>query len=206
MAYGKSGKDSQLAALSDQSELDLPDRRALDEAVLELLGVTDRKERAALMERLYGYLREFFEQVRAKEEKAIANKHRAKRRAAASPAELAAQVLAELKDKHPSLLRGYADFLDLDQPFSTFDLPDGGVPELHHDLFANTGSVRFMRGKKQVGLVCPPTPRNKRPCWPWWRGKVCAAWCGRRWMGPTVRGCRRGSRRSWRTGSSASGC
>jgi hypothetical protein len=160
MAYGKSGKDSQLALLPDQSELEMPDRRALDEAVLELLGVTDRKERAALMDRLYGYLREFFEQTRAKEEKAIANKHRAKRRAAASPAELAAQVLAELKDKHPSLLRGYADFLDLDQPFSTFDLPDGGEPELHHDMFASTGSVRFMRGKKQVGLVSTQSPEQ----------------------------------------------
>jgi hypothetical protein len=153
MAYGKAGKDSQLAALSDQCELDQPDRRALDEAVLELLGVTDRKERAALISRLYGYLREFFEQVRAKEEKAIANKHRAKRRSATSPAELAAQVLAELKDQHASLLRGYADFLDLNKPFNTFDLPSSGEPELHHDLFASGGSVRFMRGKKQAGLV-----------------------------------------------------
>lgn len=153
MAYSKVGKDSQLAGLSDQCELDLPDRQALDEAVLELLGVTDRKQRMALMGRLYSYLREFFEQVRAKEEKAIANKHRAKRRTAAVPAELAAQVLAELKDQHGWLLRGYADFLDLDQPFNTFDLPDSGEPELHNDLFASTGSLRFMRGKKQVGLV-----------------------------------------------------
>jgi methylase of polypeptide subunit release factors len=157
MAYAKMGKESQLALLSDQCELDMPDRRALDNAVLELLGVTSAKEREALIERLYGYLREFFEQVRHKEERAIANKNRSKRKAAITPAEIAAQVMAELRDKHPALLKSYADFLESGQPFNTYELPATGEPELHADMFATDGSVRFLRGKKQMALVSAKT-------------------------------------------------
>ncbi len=105
MAFAKSGREAELQALSDLTELDMADRRALDDAILEMLGVKSQRERDGLISGLYAYLGEFFEGIRQKEEKAIANKNKAKRKAAFSPAELAAQILAEIKDNQGQLLR-----------------------------------------------------------------------------------------------------
>lgn len=55
-------------------ELDMADRRNLDHAVLELLGINSKREREEWIERLYAYLREFFDDTRRKEERAIATK------------------------------------------------------------------------------------------------------------------------------------
>jgi hypothetical protein len=157
MAFAKAGRKTELESLSNLSELDMPDRRDLDEAVLEMLGVKDRRDRSNLIERLYAYLREFFEQVRQKEEKAIVNKNTSKRKSA-SPSELAGQVLAELKDKYGYLLRPYSDFVDVSKPFSTYDLPTDGAAELHHDLFADQGSVRFTKGRKPLAMITTKAP------------------------------------------------
>lgn len=94
------------------------DRRELDDAVLELLGVVNPRERLELRQSLYAWLREFFEHTRQKEEKAIANKNKAKRKLAATPDEIAAQVLADIGDRFGCLLRPYAEFVDFDQPAS----------------------------------------------------------------------------------------
>ncbi|KAB2928860.1 MAG: SAM-dependent DNA methyltransferase [Candidatus Contendobacter sp.] len=153
MAYRKNGREAALAELSDQCELDMADRRELDDAVLELLGVANPRERLELRQCLYAYLREFFEHARQKEEKAIANKNKAKRRSAATPDEIAAQVLADIRDRFGHLLRPYAEFVDLTRPYDTFDLPVQGTAEVHHDLFSDQGGVRFMRGRKQIALV-----------------------------------------------------
>jgi len=160
MAFAKSGRESDLQALSDLSELNMADRRTLDDAVLEMLGVKSQRERDGLISGLYAYLGEFFESIRQKEEKAIANKNKAKSKAAFSPAELAAQILAEIKDTQGQLLRSYADFMDLNRPFSTFDLPTTGVPEIHEDMFAPQGSVRFIKGRKQIYMLPTKTPEQ----------------------------------------------
>jgi methylase of polypeptide subunit release factors len=160
MAFANSGRKADLKALSDLSELDMADRCALDNAVLEMLGVKRQRERDDLINELYAYLGDFFEWIRQKEEKAIANKNKAKRKAATLPAELAAQILAEIKDTYGQLLRSYADFLDLNRPFSTFDLPATGVPQVHEDMFAPHGSVRFMKGRKQISIVSTKTPEQ----------------------------------------------
>ena len=105
----------------------MDDRRELDDAVLEMLGVESAAQRQELIDELYDYLREFFELTRQKEEKAIINKNKARRRGQASPTEIAAQILAEIQENHPDLLRRYdPDFLDLTKPFDTFDLPAEG--------------------------------------------------------------------------------
>jgi hypothetical protein len=153
MAFSKQGRDSELENVSDLSELDMNDRRNLDDAVLEMLGVIDQRERAEIINRLYAYLRELFEDARRKEEKAIANKNRSKRKAALSPVEIAGQILAEIKDKQGSLLRSFSNFVDVSRPFSTFDVPAAGVAEIHEDIFAPHGSVRFMKGRKQIALL-----------------------------------------------------
>lgn len=153
MASTKAGREFELAGVSDVSELDMADRRALDDAVLEMLGVKSQRERDDIIDRLYVYLREFFEDVREKEEKAIANKNKSKRRGAVSPSELANQILSEIRDNYGGLLRSYSDFVDVTRPYSTFDLPATGVAEVHEDMFAPQGSVRFMKGRKQIAIL-----------------------------------------------------
>ncbi len=160
MAYLKGGREPALADLSDQCELDQADRRELDDAVLELLGVANPAERVEWRERLYAYLREFFESTRQKEEKAIANKNKSKRKSAATPDEIAAQVFAESRDQAGHLLHPYAEFVDLDRPYRTFDLPAQGVADIHRDLLSDQDGVRFIRGRKQIALLATQNPEQ----------------------------------------------
>ena len=57
-----------LAQLSDESELTQADRHALDDAVLELLGVANARERTRLVDAVHAHLAQHFEAVRVKEE------------------------------------------------------------------------------------------------------------------------------------------
>ncbi len=149
MAYRQAGKEEQLKDLSDECELDMDDRRALDDAVLQMLGVRSKRQRRELIDRLYAYLRDFFEWTRQKEEKAIANKKKAKRKGAARPEELASQVFQEMLEKEPGLFRHYdPDFIDAAKPYDTYELPQEGAPEPLHDLHIPHG-VRFSNGKKR---------------------------------------------------------
>ena len=153
MALTKAGRESELDALSDDSELDMNDRRELDDAILEMIGIKSRRERTELIDSLYRYLKEFFEGVRQKEEKAIVNKVKSKTKSSQSPTELALQILSEIKDTNGYLLRVYRDFVDPSRPYNTFDLPSAGVAEAHHDIFYPQGAVRFSKGRKQTALI-----------------------------------------------------
>ena len=163
MAYTQAGKETQLDKLSDLCELDMDDRRELDDAVLEMLGVESAARRQELLDELYDYLREFFELTRQKEEKAIINKNKARRRGQASPTEIAAQILAEIQENHPDLLSRYdPDFLDLTKPFDTFDLPGEGVPQALKDtnpLLYDRGVV-FLKGKKPLANLITKIPEQ----------------------------------------------
>lgn len=162
MAFREKGKEDQLDRLSDECELDMEDRWELDEAVLELLGIRSRKRRQELVGELYRYLRDFFEWTREKEEQAIANKKKAKRRGAAQPGEIAAQIFDEIANKHGRLLRRYDfDFVDCDKPYDTFELPAAGEAERHKDLHQAHG-VRFVAGKrkKPVAIVETKIPEQ----------------------------------------------
>ena len=163
MAYTQAGKEAELEKLSDLCELDMADRRELDDAVLEMLGVESAARRQELLDELYDYLREFFELTRQKEEKAIINKNKARRRGQASPTEIAAQILAEIQENHPDLLSRYdPDFLDLTKPFDTFDLPGEGIPQALKDtnpLLYDRGVV-FMKGKKPLANLITKIPEQ----------------------------------------------
>ena len=163
MAFTQAGKEAQLEKLSDLCELDLDDRRELDDAVLEMLGVESAARRQELLDELYDYLREFFELTRKKEEKAIANKNKARRRGQASPGEIAGQILAEIQESHPDLLLSYdPDFLDQNQPFDTIELPGEGVPQPLKDinpLLYDRGVV-FMKGKKPIASPATKIPEQ----------------------------------------------
>jgi hypothetical protein len=148
-AYGRKGREDELSGLSDLTELDMSDRHALDDAVLELLGVSSKKARSEFRAALYAFMREHFEAVRVKEERAIGNKKTAKRTTATKPTDIAEEIAATIKEHHAHLLRSYDEFLDLDSPFDTFELPAEGVAQLHTSLF-NQNGVTFSVGKKEL--------------------------------------------------------
>jgi hypothetical protein len=152
MSYSLKGQKAGLDALSDQCELDMPDRRELDDAVLEMLGVKTKKHRDQLIDELYAYLREFFELTRQKEEKAIINKQKSKRRGPARPSDIAAQILDVIREEQPDLLRQYEhDFLDKSKPFDTFEIPPG-CSVLQFDMLS-AYAVEFLKGRKRQVLI-----------------------------------------------------
>jgi len=149
MAYTQAGKEDELKSLSNVSELDMPDRLELDHAVLEMIGVRGRKRRAELLRELYRYLRDFFEQTRQKEEKAILNKNLTRRRGRLNPADVAAQIFDEIQVSEKWMLQRYGlDFLNRKEPFDSFDIPDEGTPQQSSDMFQGSG-LTFVKGKKQ---------------------------------------------------------
>ena len=158
MAFEKSGKRIELERLPTESELDMPDRRALDHVVFELLGIKSKKERDDLINRLYDYLRQFFEETRRKEEQAIGNKNVTKRKGAVSSQDLAIQMAAELNVQEPLLFRSYKDFFKqsgVGDSWIAREVPSEGTPELHADM--HDVGIRFMRGKKQIDFVRLPS-------------------------------------------------
>ena len=158
MAFQKSGKTVELELLPDGCELDMPDRRALDHAVFELLGVKTKKERDDWINRLYDYLRQFFEETRRKEEQAIVNKNVTRRKGSVSPQDLAMQLAAELNTQEPLLFRSYRDLFNesgVGDGWIAKEVPPEGAPEVQVDL--HDVGVRFMRGKKQVEFVRMPS-------------------------------------------------
>jgi hypothetical protein len=153
MAYTQAGKTDQLGELSDLCELDTEDRRDLDDAVLEMIGVESKQQRSELLERLYDYLREHFDLTRQKEERAIENKKRAKRRGPAKPSEIAAQIFREIQEKEPHWLHKYdPDFIDINKSFDVFELPEKGDPEIYENLFVKHG-VKFAAKKRDIEII-----------------------------------------------------
>ena len=115
-AYYDRGQQARLSELSTASELTQPDRRELDDAVLELLGVARKEERKQLLDELYAYLKQFFIQTRRKEELANANKKKAGSGKRVTPQGLALEIFNELREHHPTLLRRYEELLVFLQP------------------------------------------------------------------------------------------
>ena len=136
----------------------MPDRRALDHTVLELLGVKSKKERDEWINRLYELLHQFFEETRRKEEQAIVNKNATKRKGAVSPQDLATQLAAELNTHESHLFRTYRDFFNesgVGDSWIAREVPTEGVPVVHVDL--HDVGIRFMHGKKQTEFVSLPS-------------------------------------------------
>ena len=158
MRYEKQGRAADLGALSDVCELDMSDRRKLDHAVLELLGVSSHKEREIWIDRLYDYLREFFEQTRKKEEQAILNKNTSKRKGAVSAQDLALQIANSLQATEPRWFKTYRDIFrerTNRHDYITVEVPMEGLADVKHDMLSV--GVRFRRGKKELGFVDTPS-------------------------------------------------
>jgi Eco57I restriction-modification methylase len=147
-AYTRAGKEDALLDLPDVCELDMNDRRKLDDAVLQILGVKPKSHRDAILDELYAYMREFFEYTREKEEKAIENKKRAKKKGPARAWEIAQQIHDELVIEYPGFQKRYdADFLNTDKDYTTFDLPSEGSAIPLQDMI-HRHPVEFIKGKK----------------------------------------------------------
>ncbi len=144
-SYTEREKLVELNALSDASELDQTDRHALDDAVLELLGVADKAERKRLRCALYDHLRAYFESVRAKEEEAIDNKRLAKKQSTLGADQIANDVIAEIDREYPALRRFYYDLTKGQAIGDGVRIPEHGVPEMVDDLV--TMGVRFVAGR-----------------------------------------------------------
>lgn len=147
------GISDQLERLSDLTEFEQPDRREIDDAVLELLGVGDATARHLMRDRLYIYLREYFENARRKEERAIDNKKTVKRRNKLTPQSLAGDVFADIEKTSPLLLRRYSDLSreDGDIPVEGVRIPSHTRAEIVDDML--TTGVRFTRGKGKGEIV-----------------------------------------------------
>jgi len=154
MSFLKSDRKAELDAISTKTELDMPDRRELDNAILETIGIQDMQQRKDMVEDLYAYVRDFFERTRQKEEKAIVNKNKTKRRSNGRPEDIAAQIHKEIIDNYPDLLLKYeTNFLDKSKSFDTYDIPSEGNAEIYSDMLITQG-VKFMKGAKtQLALI-----------------------------------------------------
>lgn len=139
-----------LSSLSDQSEFHQDDRRTLDLAVLELLGLSSRAERERVLDELYEHLASYFENVRAKEEEAIDNKRRTASAATLTADQIANDVMEEIARDHPTLLRNYAD-LSAGTDGDGVHIPSNGDPIIVNDLV--TQGVQFSEGR--TGQIVP---------------------------------------------------
>ncbi|MEX0701301.1 MAG: N-6 DNA methylase [Planctomycetales bacterium] len=133
-------------------EFDDPARLALDDAVLELLGVTDAQEREAVLARLYAEMIAMHRAIRDKELRAIENKKRAKRGGAPSPESMAAEIWGSLGD---GLLRRFPeDFLGAEiKNAESVELLDGKARIVPRPLL---GKVELEMGEHVVELAKEP--------------------------------------------------
>lgn len=152
-ALWRKGEFEKLDTLDDVTEFEQEDRKELDDAVLELLGISDRARRDDIRERLYDFLQDHFESARQKEEFAIANKVIAKRQAKLTPQNLANDVFLIIEREHPALLRTYRDIARKNGEVPTEGVRVGsrGKVEIVDDMLM-TG-VRFGASRSKAELV-----------------------------------------------------
>ena len=114
-------------------EFTLDDRRELDDATLEILGIEDADERAALRERLYRDVKELQQAIRAREIIAQRDRRRSSQRDASSPQFIADELWLE-HESNLNLLQFPEDFVVRPNEGDIFDLSPGEV-EVGEALF-----------------------------------------------------------------------
>jgi len=115
-----------LSARTLPEEFSWADRQALDDALLEMLGLADPAERLAVRSRLYAALTALYAATRARELDAQKDRSRSKRKGQLTPAGMAGELWEE---HHPSLhlLTFPDDFLRRASSGEPLDLPPGPV-------------------------------------------------------------------------------
>ena len=107
-------------------EFTLDDRRALDDAVLEILGIESVEERMALRDDLYRDITDLQRAIRERELIAQHDRRRSNRRAAATPQYIADELWNE-HEHNLNLLEFPDDFVTRVNVGELFDLPSGSV-------------------------------------------------------------------------------
>jgi type I restriction-modification system DNA methylase subunit len=111
-------------------EFELPDRRELDDAVLELLGIEDSQEREALRERIYHAIETDYRAIRERELIAQKDRGRSKLKARVTAGDLAHDIWQSEK-ANLKLLEFPQDFTRGRRNTFRFDLPSGKVEVGH---------------------------------------------------------------------------
>ena len=107
-------------------EFTLDDRRELDDATLEILGVEDLDERAALRDRIYRDVTDMQQSIRDREIIAQRDRRRSARRGTTTPQDIADELWAE-HESSLDLLQFPEDFVQRRNEGDLFDLPSGEV-------------------------------------------------------------------------------
>jgi type I restriction-modification system DNA methylase subunit len=128
-------------------EFDYADRRELDDAVLELLGYEDKKEREEIRERLYNYLRDYYLTVRHKEKQAMRNRLKVARNARVTPTDIAIEILASM----PPFQKFPEDFAGghAKEEFERIEIP-AGEAVLGTDLFDFSETAKDGKQKERL--------------------------------------------------------
>ena len=107
-------------------EFELDDRRELDDATLEILGIDDPLERAQVRERLYRDITDMQRAIREREIIAQRDRRRSSRRGSPTPQDTADDLWAEHQSSL-ELLQFPEDFVDRYNQGDLMDLPSGEV-------------------------------------------------------------------------------
>jgi len=126
-------------------EFELRDRRELDDAVLELLGIEDSQEREALRERIYHAIETDYRAIRERELIAQKDRARSKRKGRVTAGDLAHDIW-ESEKANLRLLEFPRDFILGRRNTFRFNLPSGKV-EVGHAMmetgrYVAAGSIR----------------------------------------------------------------
>ena len=107
-------------------EFTLDDRRELDDATLEILGIEDADERVSLRDRLYRDVTELQQAIRAREIIAQRDRRRSSQRQSSSPQFIADELWSE-HEASLNLLQFPEDFVTRPNEGEFFELPPGEV-------------------------------------------------------------------------------
>ena len=107
-------------------EFALDDRRELDDATLEMLGIEDADERTALRDRIYRDVTDMQQSIRDREIIAQRDRRRSARRGTTTPQDIADELWSE-HESSLNLLQFPEDFLTRSNEGALFDLPSGEV-------------------------------------------------------------------------------
>ena len=126
-------------------EFTLDDRRDLDDATLEILGIADPDERDELRDRLYRDVTEMQQSIRDREIIAQRDRRRSARRGTTTPQDIADELWASAGSSL-DLLQFPEDFVTRPNEGDLFDLPPGdvevGTAMIEADGLLRVGTIR----------------------------------------------------------------
>lgn len=129
--------DVDSTAIDWTGELSFTDRQKLDDAVLELLGITNAKERAALRHELYEEITKLYRQIRVAERKMQRYRSETARGGRVSAHSIAEEIWENLEV--PFIYRTPLEFIPKGTRTEEFDLPAGRARIVKGHMFQPDG-------------------------------------------------------------------